>query len=47
MCERRLVGYDVVMFFLYGKSFQEDEVVVSLEVTLKWKKAILGFVQTA
>ena len=46
LCKRRLEGYDVVVLFLDGKSFQEDGIAVYLEVTLKGKKVILGFVQT-
>jgi transposase-like protein len=47
LCERKLGGYDFVVLFLDGKSFQEDEIVVALGVTLQGQKVILGFVQTA
>ena len=35
LCERRLEGYDFVVLFLDGKTFQEDEIVVALGVTLR------------
>ena len=44
--ERDLSGYDVVAFVLDGKSFAEDEMVVTLGVTSKGDKVFLGFVQT-
>ncbi len=47
LCERRFGGYDFVVLFLDGKTFQEDEIVVALGVTLQGQKVILGFVQTA
>ena len=47
LCERRLEGYDFVVLFLDGKTFQEDEIVVALGVTLQGQKVILGLVQTA
>lgn len=46
LCERRLESYDFVALFLDGKTFQEDEMVIALGITLSGHKVILGFVQT-
>ena len=45
--ERRLDGHDCVAFFMDGKSFEKDQMVVALGITLEGKKIILGFTQTA
>lgn len=47
LCERRLEKYDLLAIVLDGKSFAQDEMVIALGVTIKGKKAVLGFVQTA
>jgi transposase-like protein len=47
LAERDLSGYDVVAMFLDGKAFGDDEMVIALGVTIKGKKVVLGFVQTA
>jgi transposase-like protein len=46
LCERRLESYDLVALFLDGKTFQEDEMIIALGITLSGEKIILGFVQT-
>jgi len=46
LCERRLESYDFVALFLDGKTFQEDEMIIALGITLSGEKVILGFVQT-
>lgn len=46
MCERRLEGYDIVAMVLDGKSFSEDEMVITLGITIEGDKVILGFIQT-
>ena len=45
--ERDLAGLDVVVVFLDGKSFAEDELVLAVGVTSTGEKHMLGFVQTA
>ena len=45
--ERRLESHDLVAFFMDGKSFERDQMVVALGITIEGKKVILGFVQTA
>jgi len=45
--ERDLSAYDLVGLFLDGKTFEEDEMVIALGVTLSGEKVVLGFVQTA
>ncbi len=47
LAERDLSSYDVVGLFLDGKTFGDDTMVIALGVTLKGKKVVLGFVQTA
>ena len=47
LAERRLEGYDIVVLFLDGKTFAEDELVVALGLTGRGEKVVLGFVQTA
>jgi len=44
--ERRLDDLDIVAIFIDGKTFQSDEMVIALGVTLEGHKVILGFVQT-
>lgn len=44
--ERDLSGLDIVVIFLDGKSFAEDEMVIALGVTMEGDKVVLGFVQT-
>jgi len=46
LCERRLESHDFVALFLDGKTFQEDEMVIALGITLSGEKVILGFIQT-
>jgi transposase-like protein len=46
LCERSLESYDFVALFLDGKTFQEDEMIIALGITLSGEKVILGFVQT-
>ncbi len=47
LAERDLSGYDLVGLFLDGKTFGDDEMIIALGVTIKGKKVVLGFVQTA
>jgi transposase-like protein len=44
--ERDLTDLDLVVLFLDGKTFADDEMVIALGVTLSGGKQILGFVQT-
>lgn len=44
--ERDLSGLDLVVLFLDGKSFADDEMVIALGVTSGGEKRFLGFVQT-
>ena len=44
--ERDLSGLDVVVVFLDGKSFADDEMVIALGVVEGGEKQFLGFVQT-
>ena len=44
--ERDLTDLDLVVLFLDGKTFADDEMVIALGVTLSGEKRILGFVQT-
>lgn len=45
--ERDLSGLDILVIFLDGKTFAEDEMVLALGVGLDGQKHVLGFVQTA
>jgi len=45
--ERDLSGLDIVVIFLDGKTFAEDEMVLALGASMDGSKHILGFVQTA
>ncbi len=47
LAERDLSAYDIVALFLDGKTFGDDAMVIALGVTMKGKKVVLGFVQTA
>ncbi len=44
--ERDLSDLDLVVLFLDGKTFADDEMVIALGVTLSGEKQMLGFVQT-
>ena len=44
--ERDLSELDVVVLFLDGKTFADDEMVIALGVTMKGDKVFLGFIQT-
>ena len=44
--ERDLTDLDLVVLFLDGKTFADDEMVIALGVMLSGEKQILGFVQT-
>lgn len=44
--ERDLSQYDVVVLFLDGKTFADDEMVIALGVTMNGDKVFLGFIQT-
>jgi len=46
LMERDLSAYDLAAFFLDGKTFAEDEMVIALGVTMTGEKVFLGFVQT-
>lgn len=43
---RSLAAYDFIALFLDGKTFQKDELVMGLGITMEGKKVLLGFVQT-
>jgi transposase-like protein len=45
--ERDLSDLEIVVIFLDGKTFGEDEMVLALGVSMDGRKHILGFVQTA
>ena len=45
--ERDLGGLDIIVIFLDGKTFADDEMVLALGVGMDGRKHILGFVQTA
>ena len=45
--ERPLDDYDFVAFFIDGKSFADEEIVIALGVTMGGQKIPLGFVETA
>ena len=47
LAERDLSAYDIVALFLDGKTFGDDAMVIALGITMKGKKVVLGFVQTA
>lgn len=44
---RPLDGHDFIGFFIDGKSFAADQMVIALGITMEGKKVLLGFVQTA
>jgi len=41
-----LSGHDFVVIFIDGKTFQKDQMIISLGITLEGEKIILGFVQS-
>lgn len=45
LMERDLSAHDFVAFFLDGKSFAEDEMILGLGVTLEGDKVVLGLIQ--
>jgi transposase-like protein len=47
LVERDLSSYDFVAFFIDGKSFADDEIIIALGVTVTGEKIPLGFVQAA
>ena len=47
LLERDLSEYDFVTLFIDGKSFAEDEMIISLGVMITGEKIVLGFVQAA
>lgn len=47
LTERRLEGYDIVAIVIDGKTFQKDEMIIALGITVAGKKVILGFIQAA
>ena len=44
LSDRRLESYDLVALMLDGKTFAEDEMVVTVGVTITGEKVLLGFV---
>ncbi len=44
--ERDLSELDLVVLFLHGMSFADDEMVIALGVTIGGEEQFLGFVQT-
>jgi putative transposase len=47
LCERKLDGDDIVVIFLDGKRFYDDEMVIALGINMEGEKMVLGFVQTS
>lgn len=47
LMERDLSEYDIVVLFIDGKSFAEDEMIIALGVTITGEKIPLGFIQAA
>ena len=45
--ERRLDEYDIVALVMDGKAFGDDEIIISVGVTIKGEKIILGIIQAA
>lgn len=43
---RRLDGYDFVCILIDGKTFDDDEMIIAVGITLDGEKVILGFVQS-
>jgi len=43
--ERRLEGFDIIAIIIDGKTFQEDEMIIALGITMGGKKVVLGFTQ--
>jgi len=46
LMERGLKGLDIIALILDGKTFQDDEMIVALGITMKGHKVVVGFVQT-
>lgn len=42
---RRLDGYDFTALFMDGKTFQNDELIIAMGITMDGNKILLGFVQ--
>jgi putative transposase len=47
LLNRRLDKEDIIAIFVDGKSFAEDGIILAIGITLKGKKVVLGFVQSA
>jgi putative transposase len=45
--ERKLDKYDIVAIVIDGKTFQEDEMIIALGITVKGEKVLIGFIQAA
>jgi transposase-like protein len=45
LMERRLDGFDIVAIIIDGKKFKDDEMIITMGVTMEGKKVILGFIQ--
>lgn len=43
---RRLDGYDFTALFMDGKTFQKDEIIIAMGITITGDKVLLGFVQS-
>jgi len=46
LMERRLDGYDFVAIVIDGKTFGDDEIIMTIGVTIEGKKVVLGIIQT-
>jgi len=45
--ERKLDEYDIVALVMDGKAFGDDEIIISIGVTMKGEKVVLGITQSA
>lgn len=45
--DRRLDEYDIVALVMDGKAFGDDEIIISVGVTIKGEKVVLGIIQSA
>jgi putative transposase len=45
--ERDLSGYDIVVIFMDGKTFAENEIIIAEGITMKGEKIILGFIESS
>lgn len=45
--KRDLSGHDIVVIFIDGKFFADNEMVIALGVTLSGEKVVLGFIETS